>query len=172
MLAKVFARTVEASFHRGDTGLESFGDFGVTAAFLHESEERAILRAELGERVAESIEFLGVDGAGRLGDVFVFVAEGQKDAAEFLPAELVDAGIAREAEEPRFELCRRLQPVERPDHFDEDLLRQILHVIAPVGHGENEAGNTVLVGDNKLPLGVLMPFLSPANQVGQRRCCS
>ena len=45
MLAKMFTRTVEASFHRGDTRGESFSNFSVAAPFLHEREERAILRA-------------------------------------------------------------------------------------------------------------------------------
>jgi len=171
MLAKMFARAVEASFHCGDTGLESFGDFGVAAAFLHEGEERAVLRAELRERMAEGVELLGVDGTGRLGDVFVFVAKREKNAAEFLAAELVDAGVAREAEEPRLELRRRLQAVERADHFDEDLLREILDVIAASGHGVNEACDAVLVGDNELPLGVFFALLSPADKVGQCGRC-
>ncbi len=108
MLAKMFARAVEASFHRGDTGIESFGNFRVAATFLHEGEERAILRAELGERVAERIELLGIDRAGRLGDVLVLITKRQENPAQFLAAELIDAGVAREAEQPRFKLCRRL----------------------------------------------------------------
>ena len=171
MLAKMLARAVEASFHRNDTGLESFGDFGVAAALLHEGEERAVQRPELGERMAEGVEFLEVHGPSRLGDVFVFLAKRQENAAEFLPAELIDAGVAREAEEPRLKLRRRLEPVERTDHFDENLLRQILHVIAASGHGENEAGNPVLVGDNELPLGGFIALLSPADKVGQRGRC-
>jgi hypothetical protein len=172
MLAKVLARAVEASFHRDDTGLKGFGNFGVAAPLLHQREERAIMRAELGERVAEGVEFLEVHGAGRLGDVFVLFAKRQENAAQFLAPELVDAGVAREAEEPRLELRGRLQPVKGADHFDEDLLREILHVIAASGHGENEAGNAVLVGDNELPLGGFVALLSPADKVGQRGRCS
>ena len=167
MFAKVFARAMKASLHCGNAGIEGLGNFGVAAAFLHEGEERAVLRAELGERVAEGIEFLGVDGARRLGDVFVLVAEREKNAAEFLAAKLVDAGIAREAEEPRLKLRRRLQTVERADHLDEDLLGQILDVIAASSHGVNEAGDPVLVGDNELPLGIFVALLSPADKVGQ-----
>jgi hypothetical protein len=172
MLAQMLARAVEASFHRDDTGLKGFGDFGVAAAFLHQGEECAVMRAELGEGVAEGVEFLEAHGAGRLGDVFVFVAKRQENAAEFLAAELVDAGVAREAEEPRLELRRCLQPVEGTDHLDEDLLGQILHVIAAAGHGENEAGHAVLVSDNELPLGGFVALLSPADKVGQRGRCS
>jgi hypothetical protein len=47
MFAKMFARTVKASFHRGDTGGKYVGNLGMTAALLHEREEGAILRAEL-----------------------------------------------------------------------------------------------------------------------------
>ena len=168
MFAKMFARPMEASFHCGHAGLERLGDFGVTAAFLDEREERAILRAKLGERVTQRVEFLGADGTGGFGNIFVFVAERQKNAAQLLAAELIDAGVAREAEEPRFELRRRLQPVESPDHFDEDLLRQILHVIASSSHGVNETGDPMLVSDDELPLGVFFALLSPADKVGQR----
>jgi len=168
MLTKVFAGAVQAGFHGGDAGIECLGDLGVTAAFLHEREEGAVLRTQLRERVAEGIEFLGVDRAGRLGDVFMLVSERQKNATEFLAAELVDARVAREPEEPRFELRGRLQAVEGPDHLDEDLLRQILHVIAASGHGVNEAGDPVLVGDNELALSGFVALLSPADKVGQR----
>ncbi len=168
MFAKVFPRPMEASFDGGDARVERLRDLGVAAAFLDEGEQGAVLRAKLGERVAERVEFLGVDRAGRLGDVLVFLAKREKNAAEFLAAELVDAGVAREAEEPRLELRRGLQTVERADHLDKDLLRQILHVIAASGHGVNEACDPVLVGNNELPLGPLVALLSPADKVGQR----
>ena len=167
MFAKMLTRTVEASFHRDDAGLEGFGNFSVAAPLLHEGEQGAIMRAELRKGVTEGVEFLEIHGAGRLGDVFVLVAKGQKDAAELLAAELVDAGVAGEPEEPRLELGRGLEPVEGADHFDEDLLRQVLHIIAAAGHGENEAGHAVLVGDNELPLGGFVALLSPADKVGQ-----
>jgi len=168
MVAKVFARAVEASFHGSDAGFEGLGDLGVAPPLLDEREEGAVLRAELGEGVAERIELLGVHRTGRFGNVFVLLAEGQEDPAQFLAAELIDASVAREAEEPRFELRRRLQAVEGPDHLDENLLRQILHVIAASGHGVDEAGDPVLVGDNELPLGGFVALLSPADKVGQR----
>ncbi len=167
MLAKMLARAVEASFHRDDTGLESFGDFRVAAPLLHQREECAIMRAELGECVAKGVEFLEVHGAGRLGDVFVLFAKRQENAAQFLAAELVDARVAREAKEPGLELGGCLQPVEGADHFDEDLLRQILHVIAAAGHGETlgqstttspaEASYSCHAGDTPAPRPVFLP---------------
>ena len=48
MFAKVFTRAVEAGLHGGDGGLKGLGDLRMAAAFLHEGEEGAILRAELG----------------------------------------------------------------------------------------------------------------------------
>lgn len=168
MFAKVLTRPVKASLHRCDAGVESLGNFGVAAAFLDEGKQRAILGPELGERVAERIELLGIHRSGRFGDVFVLLAERQENAAQLLAAELVDARVARQAKEPRFELRGRLQAVERPHHFDEDLLREILHVIAPSGHGVNEAGDPVLVTDNELSLGSFVALLSPADEVGQR----
>jgi hypothetical protein len=168
MFAKVFTSAMKASLHRGDSGIEGLGDFRVTAALLHQSEQSPVLGPELLKRMPERIEFLGIDRAGRLGDIFVLFTERQKDAAQLLPAKLVDAGVTREPEEPRLKLRRSLQAVDRAHHLDEDLLREIFDVIAPVGHGENETRNTMLVGNNDLPLGVFVALLSPANKVGQR----
>lgn len=165
MFAKMLAGPVEASFDRGNAGLEGLGNFGVAAAFLDEGEQRAVLGPELGQGVAEGVEFLGVDRTRRLGDVFVLLAEGQENPPEFLAAELVDAGIAREAEQPGLELRRRLEPVERPDHLDEDLLAEVLDVIAPAGHREDKARHAVLIGHDELPLGRLFAPLGAAYQV-------
>jgi len=172
MFAKVLTSTMEASLHCGDTGLKGFRNLRMAAALLDESEQGTILRAKLGERMAERIELLGIDRARRLGDVFMLLAEGQKDPAQLLAAELVDARVAREPEKPRFELRRRLQTIERPDHLDEDLLGQILDVIASSGHGVDETSNTMLVADNEVPLGDFIALLSPADKVSQRGRCS
>jgi hypothetical protein len=168
MFAKVFAGTMKASLHRGYGGIESFGDFGMTAALLHKGEKRAILRAKLAEGMAEGVEFLGIHRPGGLGDIFVLLTKGQKNAPEFLAAELVNTGVAREAKQPRFKLGRRLQPVDGTHHFDKDLLGQILDIITPVGHRKNETCDAMLIGDNELPLGGFFALLSPANEVGQR----
>lgn len=165
MLAKMLAGAVEASFHRGDAGFQSFGDLGVAAAFLDEGEQGPVLRPQLGQGVAQGVQFLGIDGARGLGDVFVLLAKRQKDAPQFLPPQLVDAGVAGEPEQPGFELGRRLQPVERPDHLDEDLLGEVLDVVAPVGHGEDEAGHPVLVGHDEFPLGRFVALLGATYQV-------
>jgi len=98
MLAKVLTRTVEASFHRGDTGGKDFGDLRMAAAFLNQGEQGAILGAELVERVAQGIEFLGINRARGLRDILVLDPERQKDPAEFLATELINAGIAGETE--------------------------------------------------------------------------
>ena len=118
--------------------------------------------------MAEGVEFLRIHGAGRLGNIFVLFAERKKNPAQLLPAQLIDAGIAREPKEPRFKLRRRLQTIQRPDHFYENLLRQVFDVIAASGHGVNEAGHTVLITDNEFPLGVFVALLSSADEVGQR----
>lgn len=116
----------------------------------------------------ERIEFLGVDGPRRLGNIFVLLTERQENPAQLLAAELVDASVAREPEEPRLKLRRRLQAIERPHHLDENLLRQVLHVIASSGHGVNEACHPMLIADDELPLGSFVALLSPAHKVGQR----
>ena len=118
MLAKVFTRTVEASFHRGDTGAESLGNFGVAAALLDEREQRAVLGSELREGVAQRVELLGIHRTRRLGNIFVLLAKRQENPAQFLPAELIDAGVAREPEKPRLKLRRLLQAIDGAHHFD------------------------------------------------------
>lgn len=168
MLAKVFARAVEASFHRSDAGGKNLGDFGMTPALLHQRQQSAVLRTELRERMPQSVELLGIDRAGGLGDIFMLVAERQENAPKLLAPELIDAGVAREPEQPGLELRRRFEPVQRADHFDEHLLRQVFDVIAATGHGVNEPGDSMLVTDHELSLGALFAFLSSADEVHQR----
>lgn len=158
---------MEAGLHGGDAGAERARDLGVAAAFLHQREEDAVLRAKLGESVAESIELLGIDGAGGLGHIFVLGREGEKNAAEFLPAEVVDAGVAREAEEPRLELLRRLKPRQGADHFDKHELREILDRITPPDDRINKTGHAVLVGDDEVALGLGVFALGAADEVDQ-----
>src|SRR5687767_9778598 len=122
MLAKMLTCAVQASFHRGDAGIESFGNFGMAATFLHEGEESTILRPQLRQSMAERVEFLGIHRAGRLRNVLMLLSKREEYASEFLTAELIDTRVAREPKEPRFELGRRLQTVDRPDHLDENLL--------------------------------------------------
>ena len=168
MLAKMFARAVEASFHRGDTRVERFGNFSVTAPFLDQRKQRAILRPQLGERVTQCIELLGIHRAGRLGNVLVLLAKGQKNPPQLLPPQLIDAGIPREPEQPRLELRGRLKAIDGTHHLDKHLLREILDVITSTGHGVNESGDTMLIADDKLSLGGFVAFLSPPNEIGQR----
>ena len=168
MLAKMLARPMEASFHRCDACIENLGDFSMAVTFLDERKQRPILRSQLSQRVAERIEFLGIHGTGRLGNVFMLLAEGEKYPPQLLPPQLIDARISRQAKEPGFELRGCLQAIECTNHLDEHLLRQIFDVIAPAGHGVNEAGNPMLVADNKLPLGGFVALLGSPHEVGQR----
>jgi hypothetical protein len=164
----MFARTVKASFHRGNTGGQYFSYFGMAAAFLNEGQQSPVLRAKLGERVTEGIELLGIDRAAGLGNVFVLIPEREENPPQLLATQLVDAGVAREPEKPRLELRRRLQAIQGADHFDEDLLREVLDVIASSGHGVDKSRDAMLVGDNELPLGEFVALLSPPHKVSQR----
>jgi hypothetical protein len=168
MLAKVLARAVEASFHRGDTGVESFSDLRVAAAFLHQREQRAILGAELRERMTQRIELLRIHGAGRLGNIFVLLAKRQKNSPQLLSPQLIDTRVSRQAKKPRLELRGRLQAIDRTNHFDEDLLREIFDVITSTGHGVNEAGDPMLIADDELSLSGFLALLSPSHKIGQR----
>ena len=168
MLTKVFARAVKASFHCGNTCGQNFGDFRMAAALLHQREEGAVLRAKLGECVTQGIQFLGIDRARGFWNVFVLFAKRLKNPAQFLPAELVDAGVARQPEQPRLELRRRLQTIQGADHLDKNLLRQVFDVIASARHGVNESRDAMLVADDELTLGDFLAALSPADEVGQR----
>ncbi len=76
MLAKMLTRTVKASFHRGDTRIENFSDFRMTAALLDQRQQRTILRPELRESMPEGIQLLRVHRARRLRDIFMLFAKG------------------------------------------------------------------------------------------------
>lgn len=167
MLAKMLTRTVKASFHRSDTRIENFGDLRMAAALLDQRQQRTILRPELREGVPEGIQLLRIHRARRLRDVFVLFAKREKDPPQLLPPELVDAGIARQTEEPGLKLRRRLQTIDRSDHLDKHLLGQVFDIIAPARHSIDEASHAVLVTDNELPLGGFVALLSSAHQVGQ-----
>jgi len=171
VFAKVFTCSMEASLHGGDRGIERLGNFRVAAALLHQRQQRPVLWAKLFERVPQGIQLLGTDSTGRFRDVFVFLPERQKNPAQLLAAQLINARVTRQAEEPRLELGRGLQTVDRSDHLDENLLGQILHIIASISHGVNEPRDAVLIGDNNVPLGVFVALLSPADKVGQRGRC-
>jgi hypothetical protein len=168
MLAKVFARAVEASFHRGDTGIESLGNLGMTAPFLHERKQGPILRPQLAQRVAERIEFFGIHRAGRFRNILMLLPEGQEDAPQLLAPQLIDARVPGEPEQPRLELRGSLQAIDGANHLDEDLLRQIFDIITATGHGVDKTSDPMLVADNELSLGVFVALLSPPNKVGQR----
>jgi hypothetical protein len=168
MLAKVFSRAVEASFHRGDTRVEGFCNFCVAATFLHKREQRPILRTKLGKSMPQRVEFFGIHRTRRLRNIFVFLPEREKNAPQLLPPQLVDAGVPREAEQPRFELRRRLQAIDGAHHLDEHLLREIFDVITSTSHGVYESSDPMLVADDELPLGRFVAFLCPPHEVGQR----
>lgn len=167
MLAKMLTRTVKASFHRSDTRIENFSDLRMTAALLDQRQQRTILGPELGERVPKGIQLLRVHGAWRLGNIFVLLAKGKKDATQLLPTELVDAGVSRQAKQPGLKLRRRLQTIDGSDHLDKHLLGQVFDIIAPARHSIDEASHAVLVTDNELPLGCFVALLSSTHQVSQ-----
>lgn len=168
MFAQVLAGAMQPRLYGRDAGGENFGDFRMAAAFLNQGEQGAILGTELVERVAQGIEFLGVNRARGLGNILVLGPERQKYPAEFLAAELINAGIAGETEQPGFELGRRLETIDGSNHLDEDLLGKIFDIVATSGHGVHEAGHPMLVADNELPLGVFIALLGPADQCSQR----
>jgi hypothetical protein len=168
MFPEVFPGAMQTGFHRRDTGGENFGNFGMAPALLHQREQRTILGPKLREGVAQRIELLRIDGSRRLGNVFVFRPERQENPAEFLAAELINAGIAREPKKPRLELGGGLKSIEGTDHLDEHLLCKIFYIITPASHGIDETGHPALVADNELPLGSFFALLSPEDQVNER----
>ncbi len=168
MLAEMFSGAVKASFHRCDTSIQRFRYFGMTAAFLNQSQQGPVLRSQLRQRMAERIQFFRVHRSRRFRDVFVLFTKRQKNPPQFLPPQLIDASITGQAKKPRFELRRSLQPIQSSDHFDEDLLRQIFDVIASSGHGVNKPRHPMLVADDELTLGRFLALLRPADEVSQR----
>ena len=138
-------------------------------AFLDEGEQSAVLGAELSQRVAQGVELLGANRTGRFRDVFVLGGEGRKNPAEFLATEVIDAGIACEAKEPRFKLRRRVQTIDRAHHFDEDELRDIFDGVAAADDRVNKTGHTVLVSHDELALSIRFAALGAENKF-DRRC--
>jgi hypothetical protein len=118
--------------------------------------------------MTQGIEFLGTDRTRRLRNIFVLFAEGQENPAQFLPPQLVDARVSRQAEQPGFKLRGRLQTIEGANHLDENLLGEVLDVITSTSHSVNEAGDSVLVTDNELPLGGFVALLSSSHEIGER----
>ena len=167
MFPEMFASAMQAGFYRGHAGAEGLGNFGVGAAFLDESQQDPVLGAKLGESVTEGIEFLGTHRARGFRDILVLRRKGEKDAAEFLPAKVIDAGVAGEAEEPRLKLLGRLEANEGADHFDKDELRQILHRVAPPNDRINESSHAVLIRDDEVALGIGLAALCATDEVDQ-----
>jgi hypothetical protein len=98
----------------------------------------------------------------------VLGGEREKNPPKLLAAQMVDARVPGKAEEPRFELGWSLKAVDGADHLNEDKLREVVNGVAPAGHGVNEAGNTTLVADDEIPLGVLLAALGTAHKLHQR----
>lgn len=139
----------------------------MAATFLRQSEQRTVLRRKLLQRVTERIEFLRIDRAWRLGDVFVLLSKRRKDSSQLLPTQVIDARIAGQPKEPRFELRGFVQPPEGADHFDEHQLCQVLDRVAPTRDRVNKSRDSPLVTDNKRPLGGFFAPLSPADKFAE-----
>ena len=127
ILSELLPGAVKAGLHRGNGDGKGVGDLGVTAALLDEGQERPVLWAKLGQRMAEGVELLGVHRPRGLRHILVLGSEGQEDAAQLLAPEVVDAGVARKAKKPGLKLRRGLETLEGADHLDEDLLGEVLH---------------------------------------------
>ena len=141
----------------------------MAAAFLDKGEQSAVLGAELIKRVAQSVELLRADCAGGFGDVFVLGCERRKNPAEFLTTEVIDAGVAREAKQPRFKLRGRLQAIDRTNHFDEDELGDVFNGVAAADNRVNKTGHAVLVSHDELALSIRFAALCAENKF-DRRC--
>ena len=98
-------------------------------------------------------------------------SERKENTPKLLAPKMIDAGVAREPEEPGLKLGRRLEPVNRPHHLDEDLLGQVLDGIAATGDGIDKPRHPVLVADDELALSGFVSPLSSANEIteGGRR---
>lgn len=155
---------MQSRLHRHDTGAGRFGHFDLTAAFLSEREQGAIFGWELLQCMFQRVEFLGIDRSRRLGNILVLFAEGRKYPPQFLAPEMIDTGISRHPEQPRLELRRIVQSPNRSDHFDEHLLREVFHRIAPAGNRKNEARNSALIVHHQRMLRRFLPTLGSSHQ--------
>jgi len=156
---------MQSRLHRHDTGPGRFCHFDLTAAFLSKREQGAIFGRELLQGMLQSVEFLGIDRSRRLGNILMLLAERREDPPQFLPPEMIDAGIARHPEEPRLELRRILQSPDRANHLDEHLLREVFDRIAPARNRENETRDSPLIAHDQR---MLRRFLSTLGSSHQR----
>ena len=140
----------------------------MAAAFLHQGEQGAVLRTELIQGMAEGVEFLGVDRARGLRHIFVLGRKRKEDSAQFLAPEVIDAGVAGEPEKPGLELGGCLQPIDGPDHLDENLLGKVLDGVAPARNRIDKSRHPMLIANDEVTLGVFVAALGAADKVDQR----
>ena len=121
------------------------------------------------KRVTQGIELFRADRAGGFGDVFVLGCERRENPAEFLTTEVIDAGVAREAKQPRFKLRGRLQAIDRANHFDKNELGDVFDGVAAADDRVNKTGHAVLVSHDELALSIRFAALCAENKI-DRRC--
>ena len=158
---------MQSCLHGHYAGARRFCHFDLTAPFLSERQQSAVLRRKLLQRMLQCIELFGVHRTCRFGDVFVLGRKRSEDPPEFLPPQVIDAGIARQSEKPGFELRRIVQPPDRPKHLDEYQLRQVLDRIAPPHDGIHKPRNAALIADYQRALRNFVALLSLANEIAQ-----
>ena len=141
----------------------------MATAFLNEGEQSAVLGPELIKRVTQGVELLRANGARGLGDVFVLGGKRRKYPAQFLTTQVINAGVTRETEQPRFKLRGRLQAIDRANHFDKNELGDVLDGVAAADDRINKTGHTVLVSLDELALSVRFAALCAENEF-DRRC--
>ena len=137
-------------------------------AFLRQREQGPVGRTQARQRVTQRVELLRVHRAGRFRNVRVLRREGRENPPQPLAPQVIDAGVAREPEEPGLELRRIVQSIQTPHHLDEDCLRQILDRIAPAHNRVDKTRHPPLIVQNQRALGRFLALLRPANQVRQR----
>jgi hypothetical protein len=165
--AELFARAVQAGFDGSDRGAGDGRHLGLTAAFLCEREKDAVFGLQLLQGVVEGVQLGGINRGAGFGYGFVFGLNWGEESPPFFTAEVINATVACEAEKPGFKVFGIVEPVERPKHFDENDLGNILNGVAAARDGIDKAGHPLLVADDERALGVIATLLGLAYDVGQ-----
>jgi hypothetical protein len=169
-LAELFASAVKTSLESDYADASGVSHFLLASAFLRKGDECPVFGFEFGQCVTEGVELFAIDRGRGFGDFEVFLLfERGKQTLPTLTTKVVDAGIARHAEEPGFKLGRLIETWEGAYHFNEDNLGKIFDSITSSRDGINKPRNAMLISDDEGALRVLAALLRLTDKVRQCR---
>ena len=158
---------MQSCLYRHHGRARCFCHFDLAAAFLSKGEQGAIFRGKLLQRMSQCIQLFRVHRPCRFGDILVLRRKRRENPTEFLPPQVIDAGVARQSEEPCFELRGIVQPTDRSKHLDEDQLRQVLDRVPAPDDRIHKPRNAALIAEDQRTLRNFVAPLSLADEIAQ-----